>query len=121
MTSREFKLQVWDGVKICGVKLIEFTAGSVVITTDGGYFGYLDSDFKLMQYIGMMDKNKRDIYDGYIVKNHTTGKIYEVAWYGKPAICGWWFKNKDGFTADRMGWDEIEVIGNIYENPERMK
>ena len=77
---------------------------------------------ELMQYIGLKDKNGKEIYEGDILKIETD-IIGEVVF-------------KDGcFVNNSSGWGlhtylsmptpykipEIEIIGNIYENPELLK
>lgn len=82
-------------------------------------------DLIIMQYVGLKDKNGKEIYEGDIVKvfNGTEGEILtEVFLYDY----GWRFKRIDNNEAwyfyqwenDETG---IEIIGNIYQNPELLK
>jgi uncharacterized phage protein (TIGR01671 family) len=91
----------------------------------------------LLQFTGLYDKNGKEIYEGDIVKyKYTTGfnaeddyreDIDETDEYkgivefkkGEffPRECGSF--PEDGFYAWRI-WD-IEVIGNVYENPELLQ
>lgn len=87
---------------------------------------YEHTDFKdieLMQYTGLKDMREKEIYEGDIVKlraNHGIGVIkYSDEWgafvveYIKPrplVVLGMNYYKED-----------IEVIGNIYENPELIK
>ncbi len=77
---------------------------------------YLEHDIShyLMQYTGLKDKNGKEIYEGDIVLNK----------YGN--VCEMVFRHH-GFYYTRPGWktrlahpngEELEVVGNIYENPE---
>ena len=84
----------------------------------------------LMQYTGLHDKNGKEIYEGDIV-------LLDCYYYEEPAfdgefkviyddINGMWLlvdlENKDrGFAFGEIRSyykAEIEVIGNIYDNPE---
>nr|DAT71057.1 MAG TPA: YopX protein [Caudoviricetes sp.] len=83
------------------------------------YFGYED-DIALMQYTGFKDKDGREIYEGDIIKYRNN--LYQVRWiflgFYAHQINGRGFKELDEFVADTM---DIEVVGNIYENPELLE
>lgn len=88
----------------------------------------LDEDDIVMQYIGLNDKNGKEIYDGDIIKMkiyyHNSGETkihrYKVIW--KDIWCSWALSRLDGCQSNRLYFDETyEVIGNIYENPELLE
>lgn len=74
-------------------------------------------DIELMQYTGLKDKNGKEIYEGDIVKG---GLIIDDDDYAFTDVVTF----DDGRfqcvkCADFDLWHyELEVIGNIYENPE---
>lgn len=75
----------------------------------------------IMQYTGLKDKNDKEIYEGDIVIAYNEdcdtickGQIVWDKWE-----CGFCIK---GAEPTFIGWyPELEVIGNIYENPELLK
>jgi uncharacterized phage protein (TIGR01671 family) len=90
-------------------------------------------DCVLMQSTGLNDKNGREIYEGDIVKVHYVQADDEG--YGQKSVFvervsyshgGFYFGEPD---SDPSGLDymhefepeDVEVIGNIYENPELLK
>ena len=83
-----------------------------------------------MQFVGIFDKNGKSIYEGDIVKGTKPKYISEcigvVEYHGMSF--GYWGKRNDGtawmdtvtskiLEKDNID-DGIEVIGNVYENPE---
>lgn len=65
---------------------------------------------------GLKDKNGKEIYEGDILE--TESGICEVKWYGKGACFRWMFT---GNSESPLNYDDIEVIGNIYEHGELLK
>jgi len=81
------------------------------ITSHLGMF--FDNEHIIMQYTGLLDKNRKKIYQKDLVICYTKNgeKVYK-----NPQVVETpeWFK---------LIWDETntEVIGNIYQNPELIK
>jgi uncharacterized phage protein (TIGR01671 family) len=80
-----------------------------------------------LQFIGLLDDNKKEIYNGDIVEfddSEIGGSkvIGEVIFNDDQTLGGleWGLWTKDGYCrTDFLG--KIKILGNIYENPELLK
>ncbi len=77
----------------------------------------------VMQFTGLLDKNGKEIYEGDILEGSTNGLIFghqlkfTVIWDIKSA--GFWLHFENPKLREYISWaNKLEVIGNIYENPE---
>ena len=121
---RDIKFRVWDNERNAMFNSksvdIDFFEGKIEITSDTIRYDevYTDEikDFELMQYVGCKDKNNKEIYEGDIVK--TKEHIGQII-YSK----GMFFIDVKGdFYLPIYNVSEfMEVIGNIYENPELLE
>ena len=88
-----------------------------------GYGEHYEIDSEtLCQYTGMADRNDKRIWENDIVKHEVSDTIGTVKWYQEDYV-GWCVDDividEQQFT-DEM-WNECEVIGNIFDNPELLK
>ena len=128
---REIKFRVWNtetNKMIVNVKEMGVFALQSIYSIDEFLVIPTNEKYPLMQYTGLKDKNGVDIYEGDICRcwggaefngYYEYNKIYEVKWQGSGFEmviddCGYGWNYSSGF-------EYIEVIGNIYENPELLK
>lgn len=137
-----FKFRIWDkkqnqyreGGRHIADTCIDCLSGKVLFGEGIEIYGEEDiSDVVLEQYTGLKDKNGRLIYEGDIVKETSfdedscTGREFVetsvVCFGGGDYPCSFTLKDKrfyKGYALLNYGVNrlEIEVIGNIHENPE---
>lgn len=111
--NREIKFRAWDGKEM----QLAFD-----LSQNPKYWWEDNKDYPLMQYTGLKDKNGKEIYEGDIIKykdwdvhaGHTRDweQILEVE------QDNWSWNTLSDISPDM---ETIEVIGNIYENPELLE
>ena len=112
VSGRELKFRAWDKKH----KRMSLPADAEQIF--GKIWVPFDvTEFDLMQYTGLKDKNGKEVYEGDIL---SLPFRFEGDYSYKPSIAvvewdvyGWYVNNRG-----ECGYNETEVIGNIYENPE---
>ena len=117
--NREIKFRAWDkscdkmrgenGIKDC-----------FSLRSDGVY----NDDYILMQFTGLKDKNGKEVYEADIVIHDGEKIVVNYGIQSVDAFEGAGF-NLWSFYGQKLGGFrlqlEIEIIGNIYENPELLK
>jgi uncharacterized phage protein (TIGR01671 family) len=95
---------------------------------------------KLMQFTELFDKNGKEIYEGDVVRIGTRADLIGTVRFGTVSMSinydeyrflmtGWYVDNPDESTRTYMTEElgvcqeqtGIEVIGNVYENPELLE
>jgi uncharacterized phage protein (TIGR01671 family) len=128
--SRQIKFRAWDGNRMVT------EPGYIQVHTDKDFHVFIEEEgqweneyIHLMQFTGLQDKAGRDIYEGDVVKDRF-GRIMQVQWWNFR-LCWVAISETNFHHADLYDWVDfdyekeeksstarVEVIGNVYENPE---
>jgi uncharacterized phage protein (TIGR01671 family) len=137
--EREIKFRAWDKLKnqfmrdgeiaflYSGENRIEVRP-SYGYDNDPDFLGEVTKNrFALLQFTGLKDKNGKEIYEGDIVKYYDsygvwltskiidTGLAFAIETDNNPILL---YEFSEDYIYDGKPAQGIEVIGNIYENPE---
>lgn len=108
-------------------------SGSII---PGGLFiPTKDKNMVIMQYTGRKDKHGKEIYEGDVLKIpewlHSNEQEKCICTFDQENQCfpitGFGLYTKDNYSGrykelvESDEWDEFEVIGNIYKNPELLE
>lgn len=116
---RKINFRIWDNVDYMSkpFTLHELQAGLIQFTLD----------CPVMQYTGVDDKNGTPIYEGDIVEGTCLGfcdddEFKDVIEFSNGSFCFSKEKWKDGTydwcSLENYDPEDLEVVGNIYENPD---
>jgi len=122
---REIKFRVWDRLykKMKYDDDIGYEPGDLQVAFLSSFFS--DPNFEWMQFTGLKDKNGKEIYEADVVR-HFDEISGSVQWSGYGMGKNRWIPAyTDGKRvlvrdADNV-CEYVEIIGNIYENPELLK
>ena len=117
MANRIIRFRVWDKFNGCYWHSKEYKNLASFFelcqtAIDGG------NTLEFQQFTGLLDKNGKEIYEGDVVewKDRFPFKIsfeygaFEADEIGQPEA-----------SIPRPRWDEVKIIGNIYENPDLLE
>jgi uncharacterized phage protein (TIGR01671 family) len=139
MNVREYKFKVWDLVE----KKMSFLTNELIYKLNNEFNPDLDISESnapyfcllklwvpcvIMQFTGKQDMKGVDIYDHDIIKRYYKEFDFDNNEYNqKEGISyieyldrGFWIKDESfGWEGEELwNWEKIEVIGNMFENPE---
>lgn len=113
---REIKFRTWD---IVGLKMI---TDYIAVRGDGHFISHQENETEHipMQYTGLKDKNSKEIYEGDIAVyyNRKGVIVYDEK---RAAFCLFTEADNVYVQLDCTVVIDIEVIGNIYQNPKLIK
>lgn len=137
---RPIKFRAWDTAHKKMWSAEEMGEDQLTIAVDGSGFINVHGDDKRLssflkhlvplQFTGLLDKNGKEIYEGDIVRDSVDSNAEEIVFdktkWVRSGISWKRFMTRDGdpYTTDLWEYTarkELEVIGNIHENPELIK
>ena len=116
----EIKFRAWDYDKMrYDVTGLKCNNGLV----EGFYLDDIYAFGYIMQYTGLKDKNGKEIYEGDILRVHyyTDTYICEVCWSEENYWYIKYIQDECVEKIDKAFIENMEIIGNIFENPELLE
>ena len=128
------KFRAWDKrkLKMFEVSYIDFDTKLIGLNIDLEIIIFDFEDIILMQSTGLVDKNGKEVFVGDIVKRYRNPLFkaeweYQIETVVKREAC-LLLEKKFGKNSATMSFgspftksDLLEVIGNVYENPEMLE
>ncbi len=122
---REFKFRAWDKTGAKGMIYFDLRNVPDYITNLLYKGGSFEPWFEVMQFTGLRDKNRREIYEGDVLT--ADGEFIDgiVRWMEDRGC--YYLTDPEGYATDSdhcydgMEWHHLEIIGNVHENPDLLK
>lgn len=126
------KFRIWDKVNKCWAT--DFTLSlEGELLCDGGTTLFIKENFEILQWTGLQDIKAKDIYIYDVVRVHGNiwlddknynsydAVILYAAELGKLLVSSERWQYSEDYDDILMANGALEVIGNIYENPELLQ
>lgn len=133
MNNRKLKFRVWDKLEKRFIYPDKGYQGHYVLSLDGRFqnlqngsgmyekfqnknYCDVDQEYVIQQFTGEYDKNKKEIYEGDIIRSYSAEFINEN-YDGEVVFVDATFDVKidEKTYAGLWSGDDIEVIGNVFE------
>ena len=119
--NRQIKFRVWNKPAKCFIQDINNEIATFTLLTLSDYlkeYSISNIDHLIFQqYTGLNDKNKKPIYEGDFIRGQFD---HGPAGLREEILPVRWSK-EDGYQWNYWDLSTIEVIGNLFENPELLK
>jgi len=113
---REIKFRAWDK------NWNKFSGGDEAFAISRLSERAGESNFELMQFTGLKDKNGKEIFEGDIIgADDIMDEFIGVIIFHEAKFCLDEVNYKVISDLDEYDMEVCEVIGNIYENPELLE
>jgi hypothetical protein len=131
--NRVLKFRAWDNLLKMFIYPDGGYQGHYILTLDGRFQnlqnGSGGSEYYVQQYIGLKDKNGKEIYEGDYINFSCNWTVClgdkDIVEYKNQyvhydsTIASYVFGHREEFTIlDKIMLQTLEVIGNEFENPE---
>lgn len=121
---KEPKFKAWDKVlkRFVPVACLYFNENSNFIGVftgeeiDGEWTVVRKEHLELVQFTGLKDKKGIDIYEGDVCRTRYYSAMWRENLETVQAVV--WDEDESSFGLRKKNMANIEIIGNIYENPE---
>lgn len=110
---KEIKFRAWDGEKLSLFPMLGFDS---TVDLNEQINCSQKNGWELMQFTGLLDKNGKEVYEGDICRVEYI-EPKEI----KFEKGGFYFGEGTPLSNFHSWSEKIEIIGNIYENPELLQ
>ena len=121
--SRVIKFRAW----IPEEKRMEYFEFHITAYGETISFGNDKPHWIIMQFTGLLDRYNVEIYEGDIIQGHPYS-LHPVEVYWEQGLCsyevrrGAWSSHCLDYSGENdIGYQPLEVIGNIWENPKLLE
>lgn len=119
--NRQLKFRIWDKLTESFIYCEDDNQQHFILDLNGNFHnlqnGSGGDECVVLQYTGLNDKNKKPIYEGDFIRGQFD---HGPAGLREEILPVRWSK-EDGYQWNYWDLSTIEVIGNLFENPELLK
>lgn len=117
VNDRRFIKSIYHDHADCYIFINAMYGNPVILSKYGDEVELDEKDYVIQQYTGLKDKNGNEIYEGDVIRG-----MHDFGPAGFHSVtCSVRWNNEVGYQWNYWDLSTIEVIGNIFENPELKK